>query len=320
MPPSCGRRLRCSYYLSGTGHLLLENQTKNPASVESARIVASAAYLCGFLLFLLALCITQTDAGAQTTTEPPAPDPAVIAAPDGKPGYYVFGTGGGIWFSTDLINWTYEGQVFEQLPQWAQKAVPGATIYWAPDISLHNGLYYLYYAVSTFGSQQSVIGLATNATIDPSDPNYQWQDRGLVIKSLPGRENFNAIDPALFVDGKGRWRLFFGSFWSGIKARGINPRTGKLAAGGAIESVAARAASVYPDSIEGSYVIQHGDFYYLFVSWGSCCSGASSTYEIAVGRSKSASGPYVDKAGLRMRKGGGTIVVAGRQPMDRART
>ncbi len=235
----------------------------------------------------------------------------MIDAPAGQPGYYVFGTGGGIWFSTDLLNWTYEGQVFDQLPDWAEQAVPGASTYWAPDISFHNGLYYLYYAVSTFGSQQSAIGLATNVTIDPTAPGYKWQDLGPVIESMPGRENFNAIDPALFVDSKGRWNLFFGSYWTGIKVTRIDPHTGKRQHRSAIKAVASRGTAVDPDSIEGAYVIRHGDFYYLFVSWGFCCGGALSTYKIAVGRSKSATGPYVDQTGVPMRKGGGTVVVKG---------
>ena len=35
---------------------------------------------------------------------------------------------------------------------------------WAPDISYHNGKYYMYYAASTFGSNHSAIFLATSTT------------------------------------------------------------------------------------------------------------------------------------------------------------
>ena len=41
-----------------------------------------------------------------------------------------------------------------------------------------------------------------NRTIDPSDADYRWEDRGLVIASKPG-DSFNAIDPATFVDRDG---------------------------------------------------------------------------------------------------------------------
>src|SRR5215469_12761648 len=234
-----------------------------------------------FALWLFAL--VAPGAIAQTTDEPSAPDPAAILAPSHKPGYYVFGTGEGIWFSTDLIEWAYDGQEFSQLPQWARSFDPGATAYWAPDITLYRGLYYLYYAVSIFGSQQSAIGLAVNRTIDPSDPTYSWQDRGMVIESIPFRGDFNAIDPHLVIDQHGQWFLFFGSYWSGIKFTRLDPRNGKPFPDAKIEPVAKRARDVSPaDAIEGAYVFRRRDFYYLFVSWDMCCAGLASTYTVAV--------------------------------------
>ena len=66
------------------------------------------------------------------------------------------------------MNWERDGFVFEQIPEWAREAVPRTKGIWAPDISFFNGLYHLYYSVSTFGSNHSVIGLATNKTLDPA--------------------------------------------------------------------------------------------------------------------------------------------------------
>src|SRR5262249_488749 len=107
-------------------------------------------------------------------------DPRVIK--DGDT-YYLFSTGPGIPIhtSTDLVRGRSAGQVFTARPAWAGGIVPGATEYWAPDISFYNGRYHLYYAVSTFGSQRSAIGLATNATLDPAASNYEWVDQGAVI-------------------------------------------------------------------------------------------------------------------------------------------
>ena len=51
--------------------------------------------------------------------------------------------------------------------------------------------------------------------------------------------------------------------------------------------------------------------YYLFMSWDKCCNGAKSTYNIRVGRAASVTGPYVDKAGVALLQGGGTLVTAG---------
>ena len=44
--------------------------------------------------------------------------------------------------------------------------------FWAPEVVEHDGTFYLYYAASTFGSNRSVIGLTTNTTLDPDDPDY----------------------------------------------------------------------------------------------------------------------------------------------------
>jgi len=76
--------------------------------------------------------------------------------------------------SKDLLTWKSIGNAFAKLPDWALKKIPNTPGIWAPDLSFVSGKYYLYYAVSSFGSIQSVIGLATNATLDPMSPKYNW--------------------------------------------------------------------------------------------------------------------------------------------------
>ena len=134
--------------------------------------------------------------------------------------YYLFCTGRGIsvWSSPDMVNWKKEQPVFARPPQWAVEAVPGFNGHiWAPDISFFNNEYYLYYSVSTFGKNTSCIGLATNKTLDPAHPEFNWTDHGCIIQSFPGKTNWNAIDPNLVVDDEGQPYLVFGSFWEGIK-------------------------------------------------------------------------------------------------------
>src|SRR5262249_35759932 len=102
----------------------------------------------------------------------PVHDPVIMKEGDT---YYVYCTGGGtggqgvipIRTSKDLRNWPLAGYVLARLPAWATTEIPGARGAWAPDISFYNGKYHLYYAVSTFGSRNSAIGLATNDTLDP---------------------------------------------------------------------------------------------------------------------------------------------------------
>src|SRR5262249_43165491 len=158
------------------------------------------------------------------------------------------------------------------------------------------------------GGQRSVIGLATNATLDPSSPAYHWVDQGEVVASIPGRSNFNAIDPNIAIDARSRVWLAFGSQWSGIKLLPIDPATGKPpAAHHRAHALASRPGS---QPIEASFIFPRNGYYYLFVSFDRCCMGARSTYKIMVGRSRSITGPYVDRAGRPMSRGGGTLVLA----------
>ena len=64
-------------------------------------------------------------------------------------------------------------------------------------------------------------------------------------------------------------------------------------------------------AVEAPFIMKHGDYYYLFVSFDYCCRGNNSDYKLAVGRSESAKGPYLDKEGNDMAFGGGTVFLEG---------
>jgi arabinan endo-1,5-alpha-L-arabinosidase len=121
-----------------------------------------------------------------------------------------------------------------------------------------------------------------------------------VIQSSP-RNDFNAIDPALFQDADGSLWMSFGSFWGGIKMIQLDPKTGKRV----VPDSPVYALALY-DSIEAPFIYRHDEKYYLFVNWGFCCRGTNSTYEIRVGRSDKVTGPYVDREGKDLLLGGGT--------------
>nr|MDT0666810.1 arabinan endo-1,5-alpha-L-arabinosidase [Micromonospora sp. DSM 115978] len=149
---------------------------------------------------------------------------------------------------------------------------------WAPDVSYHNGRVWMYYSASSFGSNRSAIGLATSPTGLPGS----WRDQGVVYRSSSS-DDFNAIDPSLFVDpASGKWWLSFGSHWTGIKMISINPQTGKPSTTDRTRYNLAQRPS--PGAVEAPYILARGGYYYLFVSFDACCQGVNSTYRIMVGR------------------------------------
>jgi arabinan endo-1,5-alpha-L-arabinosidase len=208
--------------------------------------------------------------------------------------------------SLDLRKWTKQAPVFAALPTWARAKVPGATGFWAPDISFRDGTYWLYYSVSTLGSRRSVIGLATNTTLDAADPAFRWVDRGLVWETTDA-DNYNAIDPNSIVAPDGKVYLAFGSYWSGLKAIALDRVTGKPTAGAAPQPLASRPGA---DAIEGACIVRRGAYHYLFCSHDFTGRGLESTYKVVVGRASSPLGPFADRAGKPMLEGGGTTVVA----------
>jgi arabinan endo-1,5-alpha-L-arabinosidase len=244
----------------------------------------------------------------------PVHDPCMIRAGDT---YYVFstnqpGAGGGQipWrYSKDLVSWDKGGTVLAELPQWAKQAVDGTEGIWAPDISFAGGRYLLYYACSTFGKNRSVIGLLTNATLDPSSANFKWVDQGLVIESKPN-DNFNAIDPNHVVDRSGRHWLTFGSFWGGIKLVELDPASGKPLPGRPMYALAKRPTDEPGlDAIEAPFIIERGGYYYLFCAFDFCCRGADSNYYTVVGRATEITGPYSDASHNAMMYGNAAMVM-----------
>ena len=71
-----------------------------------------------------------------------AHDPSIIRIGGS---FYVYTTGGtvGIRTSQDSKNWKLDGNALNAIPKWF---VPlGITDVWAPDVSFHNGKYYMYF-------------------------------------------------------------------------------------------------------------------------------------------------------------------------------
>jgi arabinan endo-1,5-alpha-L-arabinosidase len=234
--------------------------------------------------------------------------------------YYLFGTGKGIsvFSSKDMKTWGSLQPVFSEPPSWVARQLPKpADVFRSPDITLHNGVYYLYYSVSFPGSNNAAIGVATNRAIDPASPNFKWVDHGLLVESVTGRDLFNAVDPSVSFDDQGTPWLALGSFWDGIKIVKLNPNLTEIAEPQEWRTIAARdrnwkleetyAGDEFSGAVESPSIYRKNGNYYLLTSWGN----SSDTSRIVAGRSEKITGPYLSKEGVPMHMGGGSLVVGG---------
>jgi arabinan endo-1,5-alpha-L-arabinosidase len=237
----------------------------------------------------------------------PVHDPAIISD---RGTYYVFSTGilrnpddpGGIFVrkSEGTLAGPWESMAEIPVPEWTRAY--GHNHLWAPDVVKRGRTFHLYYAASSFGRNTSAIGVATTRT--PGDVE-SWVDHGPVVTSEAGVHDHNAIDPYVFRD-QGSWWIAFGSYWSGVKLQRLASMTEPV---GPVIALADRGFP--PNAIESPTIFRRGEYYYLMVSWDRCCAGLDSTYKLAVGRSHSLTGPYLDADGVPLLDGGGTVILAG---------
>jgi arabinan endo-1,5-alpha-L-arabinosidase len=231
-------------------------------------------------------------------------DPSTIIRSDRL--YYVFTTGRGIPIlsSPDGVNWTRQGSVFQQIPDSVHSEVPknnGLDV-WAPDIIRIKDQFFLYYSISSWGSFNSAVALATNPTLNPKDPNYKWTDGGVVVRS-DGAEDLNAIDPGVILTPEGTLWICYGSYHGTIQLIQLDPKTG-------LRIKPDSPVTIIATESEASDIISHDGFFYLFVNHGSCCQGKNSTYNIRVGRSRTVTGPYLDRYGDPLTKAPGNLFLA----------
>jgi arabinan endo-1,5-alpha-L-arabinosidase len=227
------------------------------------------------------------------------PDPTAIRAPDGP--YYAYATYHE-WDgdadrplvpairSRNLVDWEYVGPAFAARPNWKRGGV------WAPAVVRRAGRYLLYYSLARWGDPNPGIGVAV-----ADDPTGPFADRGPVLWS-EGVGVPNSIDPCPFVDGETPY-LFWGS------KRGVYGA--RLAPDGLSIADDADPFRVAGEGVEAAHLVARGGRYYLFVSAGTCCEGAESTYRVLAGRSASLRGPYRGPDGERLTASTGAAVVRG---------
>lgn len=213
-------------------------------------------------------------------------------------------------------------------PSWVAVEAPANDgAFWAPELDYdeENGTLTLLYSVSEMDEGEffpnTCVGVAVSVDGLQGFPNeLTWEDAGKPVMCITGsdyEEERSAIDPSVFWGfGDDENRLFLVTGGGRIIGTELDPATymqkdgewfdldrddwTELSTGPRREDDTwVEAAFVHPNPQTGHY--------YLFVNWGSCCSGVDSTYEIRVGRSRNPMGPYVDKKGQPMMEGGGTL-------------
>lgn len=153
------------------------------------------------LLFIVLLSFVLK---GQTVIQNPLPiafgDPFILTDSDGK--YYMYGTGGyvdkgfGAYSSTNLQDWTFEGQVYHH----DNKNGWGIDAFWAPEVYLRNGRYYMLYSAQwkenpTQELENFRIGVAVSDK--PTGPFIDCYDRPIFDPGYP------IIDANLwFEDGR----------------------------------------------------------------------------------------------------------------------
>ncbi len=282
------------------------------ATISSTSLDLQASFLLALLLLTACeipsgpyapiLCeylyLSHHDPLVQTGDVTGVLSPAVVQQGDT---YYLFSSGPGISVrrSDDLIHWEAAGQVFDSLANWTRTVIPEGDSLSSPEVAYFNGRYHLYYSLMSPDNQVSAIGLATNVTLNPMDPDYAWIDRGPVIESEPGTADSVSLNPGIVLDADGMLWLTWSASEGEIRLRRLDAGTGLVSRQDeTVHTLAHRRNSMY---YYAPVITQRNGWYYLFVSPG--------FYGTLVGRSSDIAGPYKDRAGEPMLEGGFTYVL-----------
>ena len=224
-------------------------------------------------------------------------------------------------------NWKPHECLFVDKPDWISKFVPtndGA--FWAPEFIDHERI--LYSVASNFddgGPSCTALAIAKK-----EQGKIIWEDSGMPLtcttgkptKTKNGEIEVEAIDPAYIFSPSGKAYLITGGgliHGTEVNPENFQPLSGnwfstddpnwKTLARGPITDEEEEGIGDGHEWVEAPYVYYREGFYYLFVNWGSCCRGAESDYNIRVGRSKKPLRPFLDKKGINMADGGGSLVL-----------
>ncbi len=234
-------------------------------------------------------------------------DPAIIKEGDY---YYSYSTDVGYGIdvrsglqvrkSKDLVQWTYVGWVFNNLPAMGSAFITqgGGTPFnslWAPCVVKAGTEFRLYYSLTCSLPRLSVIGLATS-----NNPEGPWVERGIAVTSRNDASvQTNAIDPSVIVAANGEHWMVYGSAWDGIYSLKLNPATGLAFANndkGVRIANRGFTGGRYNGNIEGADIIYNARLnqYYLFIAY----DWLETKYNVRVMKGSNPGGPFFDFNGV----------------------
>jgi xylan 1,4-beta-xylosidase len=211
------------------------------------------------------------------------PDPSVVRV--GEDYYCVNSTfeyfpGIIISHSKDLINWKQIGHVFTKRENLDLDHFFDAMGIWAPDISYHNGEYYIFYCTVQLSKDRS-----TNVR-----GNYMTKSKNILGPwSKPIQLTENGNDPSHFVDDNGDHYMLYAAgipTGNGTKIARLNKECSKIIDGPYwLETEGKKAAP------EGPHLFKNNGYYYLTMA---ASGGLFNGHHMLLARSANILGPYIN--------------------------
>ena len=179
--------------------------------------------------------------------------------------------------STDLVNWTRAGAVFQDPPAWS------AGNYWAPEIAQDRGRFFVYYTARRKNGPLCV------AVAPPPAAGAVYGSR---TDDLPGRR----------LDRCRTGRRRGGAALSGLEGRRQQPQDADADLGAAAlarrhgahghrRELIRNTGPWEAHLVEGPYILRRDGWFYMFYSSDACC-GRECNYKLGVARARRLLGPW----------------------------
>lgn len=203
------------------------------------------------------------------------PDPSIVKVDED---YYMVNStfqyfpGIIISHSKDLVNWQQIGHALERNEYLDLTDAENSLGVWAPDISYHDGWFYIFYPFMKKNMETGVFSVK-NFMIKSQKPEGPYSEPSLI--------NESGIDPSHFIDDDGSHYMAFDPGFNIIK---LNNDCTK-AIGDPIEIWKGTQSTIYA---EGPHIFKKDGYYHLILAEG----GTGLEHRITHARSKNLLGPY----------------------------